>query len=675
MSEITLIQKHDDCTATIIAVHDKYYVREIGSSNTTNYIGEDFDLPTQYTTISALDTYIHAITINSNTYYYPPAITNPTTPVLIKGNETNIQSFINSKLVLNGYSANDLKLVVNIDNSITVWRNPNFTYNGDEFWLGTNIPDNYTNKTIPIIPTIHYYNPVTECIAIQEIKESNECNENEETYRYIVENGQGLLLPVIDIYPNFTELSVKKECCGKQIIAVEQKYLLRNINIPSNYSIYWLGDTLSNIYGTGYDATNIYLHLIYGILDGSAINPPIGSGLQDYFSVIQNGVVMTDITTIQAMIDVVLPLINLNIGDIVYGVTVDKQPIVILSPNAVSVLSNNTYLHVYVGDSATYNNYNNKLDFNHISSYTISDIATINVSSNIPYCVGIQEIKYLNTCTGYYTYDYVMEQNGQLVHVIDIYADFTESDVITTCPTYTFNTKEICGFISGSTTCYEIYKIEVRDKNTGELMSVTYEDKDNNVLTEVEETCCACDCLCQLINTYNRVCFSYATLFNGRDLVGDRVVNGANFFIEYLWVNGNVIINTQTAIGSTTGGLTTVNVGYGLAYNKIVDLLNSSSYIQNAGIYFVPAAYPNSAHSNYDPMSWGIKYNSSDEIRLVISDYIAASNITHTWSIRLHPTISEAYDAIGDARVAASWNYTDIQNILSTINLVNCGTI
>lgn len=675
MSDITLIQRHDDCVTNIISVHDKYYIREVGSDSTTNLIGEDFDLSLQYGTTSALDTYFHAISINGNTYFYPPAISNPTTPILIKGNESAIQSFINSKLILNGYNANDLQLVVNVDNSITVWRKPTFIYIGDEFWLGTNIPDNYTNKTVPSIPTIHYYNPITECVAIQEIKESNECSENEETYRYVVENGEGLLVPVIDVYPTFTELSVRRECCGKQVIAIEQKYILRDINIPSNYSIYWSGDMLSNIYGIGYDATNIYLHLVYGILNGSSVNPPIGSGLQDYTAISQNGVLMSDITTIQSMIDTVLSLINLNIGDVLYATTIDNQPVILLSPAAVTEISNNTYLHIYTGISDTYNSYDNKFDLNQIAPYTNSNIASISVNSSIPACVGIQEIKSLNTCTGYYTYKYVIEQNGQLVPIIDIYSDFTETDVITTCPTYTFNIKEICGFIDGSTNCYEIYKIEVRDKNTGELMSISYEDKENNLLANVEETCCVCDCLCQQTNIFNRVCFGYATLFNGRDLIGDRIVNGADFYIEYLWVNGNVVINSQTSIGSTTGGLTTTNVGYGLAYNKIVDLLNSNSYIQNAGIEFVPAAYPNTGNVGYDPMSWGIKHNSADEIRLVISDYIASSNTSHIWSIRLHPTTTETYDVLGDARLAISWDYIDVQSLLSTFNLINCGTI
>lgn len=674
MSEITLMQRYEDCDNKIIAVHDKYYIKEIRSDGHPNsFIGEDFDLVLQYGTTSALDTYFHAIEINGNTYFFPPAITNPTTPILIKTNETLIQSFINSKLVLNGYNANDLQLVVNIDNSITIWRNPSYSYNGSDFWLGTIVSDDYTNKTYPQIPTIHYYNPNTECIAIQEIKEKDSCETNEEIYRYVLENNNGVLVPVVTIYPEFTEMSVKKECCGKQIIAVEQKYILRDTVIPSNYSIYWIGGLLSDTYGAGNDATNIYIHLLYGVLNGLSLNPPIGTELQDYFTVSQSGVLFTDKTTIQSMVDYMLPLIGLNVGDIYYEITTDNQPVMLLSPVAVIAVANSTYLHIYTGNTSTWNVYDNKFEYTFLSTYTFSDLTLS--STSVPYCIGIQEIKYLNTCTGYYSYEYVIEKNGLLVPVIDVYTDFIESEVKLSCPEYTYNTKEVCGYIDGSTDCYEIFKIEVRDKSTGLLVNTIYENKDNLVLNSVEETCCTCDCLCQQNNLFNRVCFGYATLFNGRHIFGDRITGGANFYIEYLWVNGMTVINTQTLIGTTTGGFTATDVGYGLGYNKIVDLLNSNTNIQNANIEFVPAAFPNTASSQYDPMGWGIKYNSADEIRIVLSDFIIASTATHTWSIRLHPLQAETYDAIGDARSAVSWSYNDVTAILITQNLVNCGVI
>ena len=674
MSEITLMQRYEDCDNKIIAVHDKYYIREISSGEHPNsFIGEDFDLVSQYGTTSALDTYFHAIEINGNTYFYPPAVTNPTTPILIKTNESLIQSFINSKLVLNGYNINDLQLIVNIDNSITIWRNPTYNYNGSDFWLGTITPNNYTNKTYPQIPTVHYYNPNIECIAIQEIKEKDSCETNEETYRYVIENNNGILVPVTDIYPEFIERSVKKECCGKQIIAVEQKYILRDTLIPSNYAVYWIGDLLSNVYGTGNDATNIYLHLLYGVLNGSALNPPIGTGLQDYFTVNQSGVLFTDKITIQNMVDYMLPLIGLNIGDIYYDVTIDNQPVMLLSPAAVIAVTNSTYLHIYTGNTSTWNVYDNNFEYTFLSTYTFSDLTLS--STSVPYCIGIQEIKYLNTCTGYYSYEYVIEKNGLLVPVIDVYTDFIESEVKLSCPEYTYNTKEVCGYIDGSTDCYEIFKIEIRDKNTGLIVNSFYENKENLILTSVEETCCTCDCLCQQNTLFNRICFGYATLFNGRQVVGDRITGGANFYIEYLWVNGTTIINTQTLIGTTTGGFTATNVGYGLAYNKIIDLLNSNTNIQNANIEFVPAAFPYTIASQYDPMGWGIKYNSADEIRIVLSDYIPISTATHIWSIRLHPLQTETYDAIGDARTAASWSYNDVNIFLGNQNLVNCGTI
>ena len=131
-----------------------------GGSGTipADYMGYDFDIPNDFSgTNNALDLYLHAIEINGTFYFYPPAVTNPTTPILTFGNQSAIQSFLNSSLVSSGFSANDLIFVVNPDNTITIWVSPSYTIGGNEFWMGTSVPDNYTNKYFPVIPTTHSF--------------------------------------------------------------------------------------------------------------------------------------------------------------------------------------------------------------------------------------------------------------------------------------------------------------------------------------------------------------------------------------------------------------------------------------------------------------------------------------------------------------------------------------
>lgn len=237
--------------------------------------------------------------------------------------------------------------------------------------------------------------------------------------------------------------------------------------------------------------------------------------------------------------------------------------------------------------------------------------------------------------------------------------------------------KEVCGTIDGSVDCYELIKIYSRKPTTGELITLFYEDKFGNKITGVVvETCCTCDCVCSIPTSfYNRVCFGYASLFNGRTTSGDRVVSGADFYLEYLEVDGVVIVNSSTLLGTTTGGLTMVDMGYGLGYNKIVDLLNSNSDIQNANLQFVTAATPYSGSPSLDPMGYGLQFDDTKDVRVVLRDYIPVSFMSHYWSIRTNPDPNETYDCINDVRNAVSWSFADAQNLDKSALLQNCSVI
>lgn len=279
-------------------------------------------------------------------------------------------------------------------------------------------------------------------------------------------------------------------------------------------------------------------------------------------------------------------------------------------------------------------------------------------------------------------YEYAKGSNNTIL----LATRYTEADGLTVVDTSTGTVivgnckenlileKEVCGTINGSISDYELIRIYTRDQS-GELTVLRYEDTKGNLITgTVVETCCNCNSLCDVVLTpvANRLCFGYATSFNGGDIMGDRILNGEELYLEYLEVDNVIIVNTPILLGTTTGGLTLVDMGYGLGYNKIVDILNSNVSIQNAGITFVTAASPY-ANSSYNPMGWGIKYNDTKDVKLVIRDQIIASS--HIFSFRLNPDPNETYDALGDARTVSSWNFVDTNIAIQATPLLNCLTI
>jgi len=127
----------------------------IGSTAPAGYIGYDFDLPADFGSTDATDTYFHILYLNT-AYWYPPATSSPSTPIVIAGNEAAINTFIQNSLIADGFVGDEFTLVVNADNTITIWVKPTYTPNGNEFWWGSSTPDDYTNKIFPTIPTTHF---------------------------------------------------------------------------------------------------------------------------------------------------------------------------------------------------------------------------------------------------------------------------------------------------------------------------------------------------------------------------------------------------------------------------------------------------------------------------------------------------------------------------------------
>ena len=209
-------EQYVECKKEIIAVEPKVYVTEVAAAPAW-YNGYDFDLPTDYGTTDATDTYFHIIYL-LNAHYYPPAVTNPTTPILIDGNVTAINNFIQSSLIADWYVGDEMFIVVNADKTITVRVSWAYTPNGNEFRLWQWIPDQYTNKYFPVIPTTHL-TTITTCIDIQEIKEKDSCT-GVETYRYVIEDGAWTLVDASTFIAGRDEANVASSCPETPVVAV-----------------------------------------------------------------------------------------------------------------------------------------------------------------------------------------------------------------------------------------------------------------------------------------------------------------------------------------------------------------------------------------------------------------------------------------------------------------------
>lgn len=374
-----------------------------------------FNLSADFGTTNATDTYFHVIA-NDNLgidYFYPPATTTPTTPIVCT-NVAAIQAFlnsINSGITYNVNAFNEIVLTFANPGDESIWR----------FWLGNSAPDGYTNK---LTPTLHDLQVDTQTYQQVQVVKSQQADG---TFidKFFIPSGDTLV--EVSLKPENTFKFGNCPDCKKEIFATHDRYIVVPA-IPPNSVAYEL---TTNLPTQSVDATNSYFHLIYPVLNGSTLNP-IGAQLTEYFSNPQSGILWTDITGVQAVIDFVLPSMVLQVGDIVYAINTDNLPIFFLSPDAVTALANSTYLHVYWGIDPTHNNYNEK-----------ADVSVIASNSNVllggdDKCVGIQEIKEKDTCTGEETYRYVIEdQNGLLVPVTDVYPDFVESDVLLECPKIT----------------------------------------------------------------------------------------------------------------------------------------------------------------------------------------------------------------------------------------------
>ena len=459
------------------------------------------------------------------------------------------------------------------------------------------------------------------------------------------------------------------EPCKKEIFATHIKYhYIAGDPIPAGYVAYQPTTTLDVRYPGG-NASNVYLHCILPILNGSQTPVSYGGQLNDYFANPQPGIIFTDVATIQAMIDASAVDMGLQASDFIYAV-VNNQPIWYLSPAAIAAIPSPTYLHIYFGQTPDHNQYDEKAD--------------VTVLANVipPSCTPIQQVKEKDSCTGAETYRYIIEDGaGNLVDASSVIVGFDEANVVISCPQpvveeFDIKEREVCITIDGSTESYEAIKVYKRSRTSGLATLIHYETKAGDVINgTIAEVCCTCETLCDVpTSASNKVAFGYATLFNGRLVAGDRITGGEELYLDYLEVDGNILVNSPRPLGSTTGGFTATDMGYGIGYNKIVDLLNTVPEFAANGIRFVTAAAPFAPNGTaYDPMTWGVEYDDTKDVRIVLRDKLLISGSSHSYSIRLNPDPAQTYDALINVVTSAAndWDINNVSNYSQPIPLQN----
>jgi len=448
--------------------------------------------------------------------------------------------------------------------------------------------------------------------------------------------------------------------CKKEIFATHDRFYVIPANgVPSDYIGYDfdINDFAPATYST------LELHRLYFTPTGNCYDFP--TGVQGCPST-STGILFSD-PTFQAKLDAILVQEGYAAGDVVVT-TNGSVWTTWFSPSF--DYTNNTNLF-WAGDNTDY--------FNKITP----TIVTNETPSLEDLCLPIQEIKEKDSCTGVETYRYIIEDGlGNLVDAASVITGFNEANVLLSCPSveeFDIKEREVCVTIDGSTQSYEAIKVYKRSRTSGLATLIHYETKSGNVINgTIVEVCCTCETLCDVpATTSNKVGFGYATLFNGGAVLGDRVVSGEELYLDYLEVDGNVLIGSPLVIGTLTGGFTAADMGYGLSYNKIVDLLNTVPEFAANGVRFVTAAPPLAPNASYDPMCWGVEYDDTKDVRIVIRDKVSVSGISHSFSIRLNPDPNQTYEGILNVITDAgnNWDYTNVSTYAYTVPLSNITSI
>ena len=181
-----------------------------------------FNLPVDFSTTSAIDTWLHAIddTVTSITYLYPPATSNPTSPINCT-EVVSIQSWLDSLGIGITYTINNFDEIVLLYDNIS-------EINRWSFWLGGSASDSYTNKLTPTVLDVQ-----TDEFTYAEVQVVKEVLDEEYRDRYFLVTDNPLQEVFFD---SVTQRFSFGNCptCRKEIFATHIKYL----NLPNFLNIF-----------------------------------------------------------------------------------------------------------------------------------------------------------------------------------------------------------------------------------------------------------------------------------------------------------------------------------------------------------------------------------------------------------------------------------------------------
>jgi hypothetical protein len=322
------------------------------------------------------------------------------------------------------------------------------------------------------------------CTPIQEIKEKDTCT-GEETYRYVIENGNGNLVPVTDIYPSFTEADVLYKC-GEQVLADHQNGCIKRAEVTqicnTQVSVFNFGPTdfvqftiIANDGNGNYTiqqemtaSAKPTLLTVAQLMaqDNTRTAEDIGGFIQlNYWEGNFTNVLDISATTIQ--FDVHLQPGVSDIPDALITPCADSVPDATYQSSA--ALLKGIYDAAVIGDPNP--NGGNAIEFT-ITQYS----QILNPTGNYIYIPAKQVV----------TYDIdgnpITDKYYEPSTLTEITYD-TTTDVFSNECSEQFDIKEkdVCVTIDGSANSYEVIKVYKRNKNTGISTLIHYETKSGNV--------------------------------------------------------------------------------------------------------------------------------------------------------------------------------------------------